>query len=188
MYRKAGISSIKSKSRSHLKFKEKSDELAENQFKVLTCQNQIKDNPQLRSQFQAICSNIGVDPLAYSQGCWSEILGLGVFYYHLGVKIIEVSSLKTPILLSNGKSMTENELKISVDDVKRSIKKLRCLGTGFSLINLPGGRSLVRSVPGEMSMDQTLVLSLAESSEVYFLSLFCFQNSNFHHTFLPKFI
>nr|CAH8873538.1 unnamed protein product [Trichobilharzia regenti] len=190
MYRKAGISSIKSKSRSHLKFKEKSDELAENQFKVLTCQfqqvrqslelfackhrNQIKDNPQLRSQFQAICSNIGVDPLAYSQGCWSEILGLGVFYYHLGVKIIEacmahekyfggIIPIDELVSLLN-KNKTQYESEISVDDVKRSIKKLRCLGTGFSLINLPGGRSLVRSVPGEMSMDQTLVLSLAESS------------------------
>ncbi|CAH8873281.1 unnamed protein product [Trichobilharzia szidati] len=191
MYRKAGIASIKSKSLTHSKYKEKGDELAGNQITNLSRQYQqvrqslelfaskhrskIKDDPRLRSQFQAMCSSIGVDPLAYSHGCWSETLRLGEFYYHLGVKIIEacmahqkhtggIIPLRELVSLLN-KNRSKYESEISDDDVKRSIKKLRCLGTGFSLISLPGGQSLVQSVPGEMSMDQTLVLGLAESSD-----------------------
>ncbi|RTG87677.1 ESCRT-II complex subunit VPS22 [Schistosoma bovis] len=188
---KAGIASIKSKSLAQSKYKEKSDELAGNQITTLSRQfeqvrqslelfaskhgNKIKEDPQLRSQFQAMCSSIGVDPIAYSRGCWSEALGLGEFYYHLGVKIIEVCManqkhtggiipLHELVSLLN-KNRTRYESEVSADDVKRSIRKLRCLGTGFSLISLSGGRLLVQSVPGEMNMDQTLVLGLAESSD-----------------------
>ncbi|CAH8653268.1 unnamed protein product [Heterobilharzia americana] len=198
MYRKAGVASIKSKSLTQSKYKEKSDELAGNQITTLSRQfeqvrqalelfaskhrNKIKEDPQLRSQFQAMCSSIGVDPLAYSRGCWSETLGLGEFYYHLGVKIIEacmahqkytggIIPVQELVSLLN-KNRTRYESEISVDDVKRSIKKLRCLGTGFSLISLPGGQSLVQSIPSEMSMDQTLVLGLAESSNSH-TTVFC---------------
>ncbi|KAH8867359.1 Vacuolar-sorting protein isoform 2 [Schistosoma japonicum] len=191
MYRKAGIASIKSKSLAQSKYKEKGDELAENQITTISRQfdqvrhslelfaskhgNKIKEDSQLRSQFQAMCSSIGVDPIAYSRGCWSETLGLGEFYYHLGVKIIEVCMahekhtggimpLRELVSLLN-KNRTQYESEVSTEDVKRSIRKLRCLGTGFSLISLPGGRLLVQSVPGEMNMDQTLVLGLAESSD-----------------------
>ena len=37
-----------------------------------------------------MCASIGVDPLASSKGFWSEMLGVGDFYYELGVQIIEV--------------------------------------------------------------------------------------------------
>ena len=39
---------------------------------------------------QEMCASIGVDPLASSKGFWSEMLGVGDFYYELGVQIIEV--------------------------------------------------------------------------------------------------
>jgi ESCRT-II complex subunit VPS22 len=38
------------------------------------------------------------------------------------------------------------------------------LGHGFELIAMGGGRFLVQSVPGELSMDDTKVLQLAEES------------------------
>ncbi|TPP62285.1 ELL complex EAP30 subunit [Fasciola gigantica] len=65
------------------------------------------------------------------------------------------------VQLNRTKSAYASE--IGHDDVQRSIKKLRCLGTGFMLIRLDGGRTLVQSVPGEMSMDKTNVLGLAEA-------------------------
>ena len=37
-----------------------------------------------------MCASIGVDPLASSKGFWSEMLGVGDFYYELGVQIVEV--------------------------------------------------------------------------------------------------
>ena len=40
-----------------------------------------------------MCSKIGVDPLASSKGFWAQLLGVGDFYYELGVQIVEVTSL-----------------------------------------------------------------------------------------------
>jgi len=37
-----------------------------------------------------MCATIGVDPLASSKGFWSEMLGVGTFYYELGIQAIEV--------------------------------------------------------------------------------------------------
>lgn len=37
-----------------------------------------------------LCATIGVDSLASGKGFWSEMLGVGDFYYELGVQIIEV--------------------------------------------------------------------------------------------------
>ena len=37
-----------------------------------------------------MCASIGVDPLASGKGFWSEMLGVGDFYYELGVQIVEV--------------------------------------------------------------------------------------------------
>ena len=34
-----------------------------------------------------MCASIGVDPLASSKGFWSEMLGVGDFYYELGVQV-----------------------------------------------------------------------------------------------------
>lgn len=38
------------------------------------------------------------------------------------------------------------------------------LGSGFELVPLGGGRFLVQSVPGELSMDHSRVLQLAEDA------------------------
>ncbi|MEQ2173216.1 ESCRT-II subunit protein snf8 [Goodea atripinnis] len=51
---------------------------------------EIRKNSQFRVQFQEMCAAIGVDPLASGKGFWSEMLGVGDFYYELGVQIIEV--------------------------------------------------------------------------------------------------
>lgn len=42
--------------------------------------------------------------------------------------------------------------------------KLKVLGNGFELIALGSGRFLVQSVPGELSMDDSRVLQLAEDA------------------------
>lgn len=44
----------------------------------------IKKNAEFRKHFQEMCATIGVDPLASSKGFWSEMLGVGDYYYELG--------------------------------------------------------------------------------------------------------
>lgn len=61
---------------------------------------EINKNPEFRKHFADMCTKIGVDPLACTplffahhlsanKGFWSEMLGVGDFYYELAVQIIE---------------------------------------------------------------------------------------------------
>lgn len=52
----------------------------------------------------------------------------------------------------------------SSDDIIRAVDKLKVLGNGFELIALGSGRFLVQSVPGELNMDDSRVLQLAEDA------------------------
>lgn len=53
------------------------------------CRDDIRRNHVFRAQFHTMCANIGVDPLASNKGMWAQLLGLGDFYYQLGVQVIE---------------------------------------------------------------------------------------------------
>ena len=129
-----------------------------------------------------MCAQIGVDPLASGKGFWSNMLDIGDFYYELGntfmtilprmnnveigVQIVEVcmanqhktgglmelGEIRNKLIRSRGKS--QHHQNISIDDLLRATKKLKVLGTGFTVIPLKSGRYLVQSVPGEMSRDQ----------------------------------
>ncbi|KAJ3044485.1 ESCRT-II subunit protein snf8 [Rhizophlyctis rosea] len=130
----------------------------------------IKRDPEFRKHFQRMCSNIGVDPLASNKGFWSELLGVGDFYYELGVQIaeicmatrerngglIELSELKRHLERMRGR----NAQQISEDDILRSIKNLRPLGNGFDIVTI-GDRKLIQSVPRELNRDFSAVLDLA---------------------------
>uniref|UniRef100_A0AC34QRJ5 Vacuolar-sorting protein SNF8 n=1 Tax=Panagrolaimus sp. JU765 TaxID=591449 RepID=A0AC34QRJ5_9BILA len=152
--------------------------------------DEIRKNSQFRRHFQEMCATVGVDPLASSKGFWAEKLGFGEFYYQLSVKIIEVC-LSTANM--NGGIMTIDDLrnrliksqprnqkeaishddviravkKLKSDDVIRTVKKLKSLGYGFELIAMGGGRFLIMCVPGELSMDDTRVLQLAEENSCH---------------------
>ena len=133
----------------------------------------IKKNPEFRKHFQKLCSQIGVDPLQSSRGFWSEILGVGDFYYELGVQITEVCLATKP---KNGGLISLEELHklvlkgrararqdVSQDDLCHAIKKLSILGSGFKVLALQGGH-LVQSVPSELNMDHTTVLQSAQKT------------------------
>ena len=116
--------------------------------------------PYFRAQFQKMCEKIGVDPLASSKGLWGELLGLGDFYYELGVQIIEVCIRTRPHnggiigvheLLQRLKSRSKHRAETSVDDVVRSVGKLKRLGSGFGILRVGRQRQImVVSVPLEL--------------------------------------
>ena len=93
-----------------------------------------------------MCESIGVDPLASNKGFWADLLGVGDFYYELGVVIIQIT-LQTRS--TNGGVMMLNELLtrirstnvssrrlVSAEDIKRAVKKLQVLGNGFQLVEV----------------------------------------------------
>jgi len=190
MRRRVGAAAIKKKKIQDEKFKEKANELAAQQLQSLTTQldsfhsnleefavkhkQDIRKDPKFRHQFQQMCASIGVDPLASGKGFWSEMLGVGTFYYELGIQAIEVCMATRPV---NGGLISIKELHkrlvktrgkygqdISVEDIKTSIKKLKLLGTGMQ-VHGSGDTAIVQSVPGELNMDHTAVLEYARKNK-----------------------
>jgi len=51
---------------------------------------------------------------------------------------------------------------ITEDDVVRSIKTLQPLGAGYEVVEVGGGRKMVRSVVKELDEDQAVVLAIAQ--------------------------
>lgn len=112
MRRGAGIGAIKKQSLAQAKFQEKGGEMAAESLDKLAKQmdtfkehlatfaaqhaERIRANPAFRANFQQMCATAGVDPLASSKGFWSQVLGLGDFYYTLAVKITELAMALAP--------------------------------------------------------------------------------------------
>lgn len=197
MRRRAGVGAIQKKTLEQEKYKDKGSVLQENQLEQLGKQMEqfranledfakqhrkdIKQDPQFRRQFQAMCAAIGVDPLSSSKGFWS-VLGMGDFYFELAVQIIEVcmatsnknggliglEELRTRLIRARGQRKEHQE--ITADDLRIAAKKLRSLGGGFSVVEVSKGHFLVQSVPVELSMDHTMVLQTAESRKTAFVN------------------
>ncbi|EFO20346.1 hypothetical protein LOAG_08144 [Loa loa] len=189
--RGVGVGLVQQKKDLQAKFQTKGSELASEQLNQFSQElaifqtkleefahkhrDEIRRNSQFRRHFQDMCASVGVDPLASSKGFWAEKLGVGDFYYELAVQIVEVCMSTNHM---NGGVMTIEELRnrllrsrartrrdaITTDDILRAVDKLKVLGNGFELIPLGSGRFLVQSVPGELSMDDSRVLQLAEDA------------------------
>lgn len=164
----------------------------------------IRKDPTFRAHFQRMCANIGVDPLACefelflflsfllslettnasslfffkaNKGFWADLLGVGDFYYELGIQIIEacilsrandgglteLSEIMRRVQTMRGGSYGKNKepQQISEDDITRAIKTLTPLSGGYEVLQI-GERKLVRSVPKELDKDQAALLLLAQ--------------------------
>ncbi|OWR45957.1 vacuolar-sorting protein SNF8 [Danaus plexippus] len=188
MRRRAGVGAIQKQRLEQEKYREKGSEIQENQFQQMSKQldvfrenleefaskhkNEIKKNAQFRRQFQEMCAAIGVDPLASGKGFWS-VLGIGDFYYELGVQIVEVclatnykngglitlDELRSRLIAARGRAKKHQD--ITNEDLLAAVKKLKIFGNGFTVVSIGKGKWLVQSIPGELNLDQTLVLQKA---------------------------
>lgn len=187
--RGVGAGAIAKKKLEDAKYKERGNELAAQQLQQLSNQlesfhsnleefaakhkEEIKKNPTFRHQFQQMCAAIGVDPLASSKGFWSEMLGVGDFYYEIGIQAIEVCMSTRS---KNGGIMTLKELherlvksrgkhgqEVTKEDIVTAIKKLKAFGSSLILLG-SGDRCLVQSIPGELNMDHTTLLDSARQN------------------------
>lgn len=195
MRRRAGVGAIQKQKLEQEKYKDKGTSIQENQLEQLSqhlntfrdklesfaseYKSDIKKNAQFRRHFQEMCASIGVDPLASRKGFWS-MLGMGDFYYELSVQIVEVclatnyktgglmtlDELRTRLIKARGKGQQHQE--ISNEDLLAAAKKLNVLGNGFSIIAIGKGQYLVQSVPGELTMDHSLLLQqVAEKRDAH---------------------
>ena len=117
---------------------------------ALKHKQEINKNPIFRRQFQEMCAKVGVDPLASHKGFWASLLGVGDFYYELGIQVVEVCMITRQ---ANGGLISLEELmtrlrrmrskkaeEISSDDVIYSVKKLAALGNGFQVLVIGGNQ------------------------------------------------
>lgn len=156
------------------------------QFSV-THAKDIQQNPQFRAEFARMCNAIGVDPLAasYRKGgetkssnggnVWAQMLGSSVndFYFNLAVRIVEVCRAtraenggmialeQVRDKVQKGRGDVGGEIDVSEDDIKRAVKSLEPLGSGFSIMTL-GAVEMIRSVPKELNIDQSTVLEVIQ--------------------------
>lgn len=139
----------------------------------------IRSDPSFRAQFARMCTAIGVDPLAssntggVSSSVWAQLLGKTVndFYFELAVRVVEVCGQTRG---ENGgllgvkevrdrvaKGRMEGAGEISEDDVRRAVETLKPLGGSYAIVKV-GRREYVRSVPRELSGDQSAVVEAAQ--------------------------
>lgn len=129
--------------------------------------DEIQRDAAFRAKFHAMCSSIGVDPLTSRKGKWAELLGVGNFYYELGVRVIEVCvstrsinggiiAVPQLIQLLKRRRITYTE-DISPDDIEKAVSKLSVLGNGFKIFEA-GSQKMVQSIPLELSPDHTTAL------------------------------
>lgn len=154
----------------------------------------INSDPAFRHRFQQMTTAVGVDPLLSSKGFWGKLLGVGDFYFELGVQILDVCISTRPV---NGGIMDAKECLeriqrartsakggaaaaaaggpsgsralVSLDDVERAVAQLGALGSGIAIqrVSRPGKPpvAIIVSVPRELSADTaTAVAVLGEAS------------------------
>ncbi|CAO1628472.1 unnamed protein product [Jaminaea pallidilutea] len=126
----------------------------------------ILKDADFRGEFQRMCASIGIDPLAGRgekvgglKGMWNDWLGLGDYYYELGVQIVDVcvstrdvnggvmdmeELIRRVMRLRRGRvrpgqdedSVAVSTMAVSEDDVVRAIKTLEPLGCGYEVVAL----------------------------------------------------
>ncbi|XP_067619649.1 vacuolar-sorting protein SNF8 isoform X2 [Eurosta solidaginis] len=198
MRRRAGLGAIQQQQLTAEKYKDKGTDLQESQFEQMTKQMEvfrvkleefsvkhkqdIRKNSQFRKQFQEMCAAIGVDPLATGKGFWS-VLGIGDFYYELGVQVVEVclasnhntgglmelNELRRRLISARGQSMVHQE--ITNEDILMAAKKLSIFGNGFLVHKVGKGKYMVQSIPGELSMEESRILTAASNTEMGYITL-----------------
>jgi ESCRT-II complex subunit VPS22 len=136
---------------------------------------EIKEDPLFRTQFQEMCTQAGVDPLASNKGYWGELLGVGDFYYELAVQCIDICGRERE---KNGGLMSLHELlglaiqkrgstvqSICANDIVQAIKHVSVLGNGFQIIRPRHGQLMVLSVPVELNQDHTSLIEYAQAHQ-----------------------
>lgn len=193
MRRNAGLSSLQRHLDNTSSYGQLSSDLLETQMAVLQAnmstfqsslsnfstrhRQKILSSPQFRQHFSQLCAELGVDPLGGgAKGLWDK-MGVGDWYYALGVQVVDVCLAarerggglvaldevihKVTILRNGGSTSKQNPAnEISESDVRRAIEALEPLGCGYALL-VVAGRKVVQCYPGGLDRDSLVVVEAA---------------------------
>ncbi|KNZ57393.1 hypothetical protein VP01_2170g4 [Puccinia sorghi] len=155
--------------------------------------SKIRSDPEFRGAFSAMCSELGVDPLAGGRrGLWDRV-GFGDWTFALAVQIVDLClhhrlrngglhEIHSLILALDSQRYhpPQNQLdspnsssssSITEADILRAIKSLEPLGSGYSVISI-GDKKFLRSVPAELDNDSLLIFDaiLSDSQSLSYTS------------------
>lgn len=124
---------------------------------------EIRANPEFRSRLLRMCTSIGIDPLSLFDKN-EHLFNLNDFYYEVCVKIVEICRETKDM---NGGIISFEELEksffkglnVTIADLEKSTEMLKSLDGGFELFEIKGKKYL-RSVPNELTGDQTKILEI----------------------------
>ncbi|QEU61619.1 Snf8 [Kluyveromyces lactis] len=124
---------------------------------------ELRDVPRFRAKFMRMCSAIGIDPLSIFDKN-SHLFHIDDFYYQICVKIIEICRNTKDV---NGGVISLEELhvnyfknmNIEMEDIEKAIIMLGPLDGGFELFTIRQ-KKFLRSVPNELTDDQTKILEI----------------------------
>ncbi len=141
---------------------------------------QINQDPVFRREFHKMCMEIGVDPISSQKGQLGGALGLGGFYYELGIQVLNVClALRkktggfvemTDCMMylrhlrgSMAAQITEYRFATIIDreDICSAIKQLGVFGTSLQIIEVDH-KQFISSVPLELNEDHKLLISLGK--------------------------
>lgn len=125
---------------------------------------ELKSNPEFRSKFLHMCNNIGIDPLNLYVDRDKHLFTVNDFNYELCVKIIQICRDTKDInggLISFQELLSTyfNKLKITEKDLEDAIRLLSVLNGGFDVLKIKGNK-ILRSIPNELTNDQTKILEV----------------------------
>lgn len=125
---------------------------------------ELKENIEFKSKFLKMCNTIGIDPLALFNKD-RHLFNVNDYYYEICVKLIQIcrdiKDLNGGIVsLEELQKIYFNEANVTQADIEKSVQMLASLDGGFEIFQIRDHLKFLRSVPNELTLDQTKVLEV----------------------------
>lgn len=125
---------------------------------------ELKQNIEFKSKFLKMCDTIGIDPLALFDKD-RHLFNVDDYYYEICVKLIQICR---DIKDLNGGIVSLEELQkiyfrdanVTQADIEKAVEMLSSLDGGFEIFQIRDHLKFLRSVPNELTSDQTKVLEV----------------------------
>ena len=125
---------------------------------------ELKENIEFKSKFLKMCNTIGIDPLTLFNKD-RHLFNVNDYYYEICVKLIQIcrdiKDLNGGIVsLEELQKIYFNEANVTQADIEKSVEMLASLDGGFEIFQIRDHLKFLRSVPNELTSDQTKVLEV----------------------------
>lgn len=136
--------------------------------------DEIKKDPVVRARFRQLADSLGIDLISSKCNTFAGILGLGDFYYALSGKVVEacmkerrfcgsyvpLSRVIDVVQKSYDSAVTATKKTvIAEEDILQALRKLRCFGAGYTVVELRGIRYIQTTPDGAAAGDEVALLN-----------------------------